>query len=143
MKDEDNVAVVKRAYAAYQEGNIPAFLEQLTSDIKWFAIGPPHIIATAGTRYGRNQVAQYFAALTTLEDVQLFQPEEFIAEHDVVVTIGKLISKFRKTGDLVQTPWVHVFNFYNGKISEFRSFYDSAAAVAARLDGQPLVAAAH
>jgi len=143
MNEQDNVAVVKKAYAAYQEGDIPAFLDQLTSDIKWFAIGPPHIIATAGTRYGRNQVAQYFAALTAIEEVQVFRPQEFIADSNTVVAIGNLVSKFRKTGDLVQTPWVHVFNFCNGKISEFRSFYDSAAAVEARLNVQPLAAAAH
>jgi ketosteroid isomerase-like protein len=138
---EDNVATVKKAYAAYEKGDIPEFLDQLTSDIKWFAIGPPHIIATAGTRYGRNQVAQYFAVLTALEEVQLFKPEEFIAEEDTVVSIGKLITRLRRTGDLVETPWVHVFNFYHGKISEFRSFYDSAAAVEARLELKPLAAA--
>jgi len=134
MNEQDNVAVVKAAYAAFQQGEIPALLERLTSDIKWFAVGPPGIIPTAGTRYGRNQVSQYFSILSATEEIQSFQAEEFIVDGNTVVSIGTLRTRVRETGGLLQTPWVHIFSFRNGKISEFRSFYDSAAAVEARFN---------
>jgi ketosteroid isomerase-like protein len=140
MNELDHIAVVKAAYAAFQQGDIPALLEQLTPDIKWFAIGPPHIIPTAGTRYGRNQVAQYFSVLSASEEIKRFQVEEFIAEGNRVVAIGTSKIRLRDTATILETPWVHIFNFHNGKISEFRSFYDSAASVEARLNVQVMAA---
>jgi len=136
MIEQDNVAVVRAVYAAFLRTDTPSLLEYLTSDIKWFAVGQPRIIPTAGTRYGRNQVAQYFSILSATEDLQNFQAEEFIAEEDTVVTIGTLKTRLKETGKLLQTSWVHVFNFHKGKISEFRSFYDTDAVVEAHLNEQ-------
>ena len=142
MTEQDNVAVVKAVYAAFLRSDTPSLLEYLTSDIKWFAIGPPRIIPTAGTRYGRNQVAQYFSILSATEDLQNFQAEEFIAEGDTVISIGTLKTRLKETGKLLQTPWVHVFNFHKGKISEFRSFYDTDAVVEAHLNEQVMATVA-
>lgn len=134
MNEYDNVATVKAFYAAFQQSNIPGLLEYLTPDIKWFAVGPPRVIPTAGTRYGRNQVAQYFFILSETEEIHTFQANEFIAEGNVVVAIGTLETRLKDTGKILRTPWVHVFGFYRGKVSEFRSFYDSDAAAEAHLN---------
>ena len=140
MNEPANVATVKAVYAAFQQPDIPGLLEYLTPDIKWFAIGPPRIIPTAGTRYGRNQVAQYFSILAETEEIHSFQANEFIADDNIVVAIGTLKTKLKETGKLLQTPWVHIFSFYHGKISEFRSFYDSDAAAEAHLNGHEMAA---
>ena len=99
--------------------------------MKWFAIGPPDVIPTAGTRYGRDQVEQYFLTLDGMEDIQSFEPEEFIVEGDKVIAMGDLERRVDSTGSLFRSPWVHVFTLRMGKISDFRSFYDTAAAVTA------------
>ena len=52
----------------------------------------------------------------------------------MVVVLGELRSRVRATGRLINSPWVHVFALREGKISEFRSFYDTAAAVSAYSD---------
>jgi len=131
MNEQNNLSVVRTAYLAYRYRNFDALRNCLTEDVKWFAIGPPNLIPSAGTRYGRDQVEQYFATLDGIEDIQSFEPEEFVVEEDKVVAIGDLERRIDASGNLLQSPWVHVFTLRRGKISNFRSFYDTAAAVTA------------
>jgi ketosteroid isomerase-like protein len=136
MGEHENLEVVRDTYLAYRDLDIPALLNCLTDDVMWFSIGPPEIIPTAGTWYGRGQVEHYFATLQGTEEVQSFNPEEFIVEGDKVVAMGHLQHNVRSTGSLIESPWIHVFTLRDGKISEFRAFYDTAVAVAALADIQ-------
>ena len=58
MSELDNLKVVRDVYLAYRDRNFDALRNCLAEDVKWFAIGPPDVIPTAGTRYGRDQVEQ-------------------------------------------------------------------------------------
>ena len=131
MSEYDNLNVVRDAYLAYRERNFDALRNCLAEDVRWFAIGPPDLIPTAGTRYGHDQVEQYFVTLDGMEDIQRFEPKEFIVEGDKVVAIGDLDRRVGGTGSLLRSPWIHVFTLRRGKISDFRSFYDTAAAILA------------
>ena len=135
MSELDNLKVVRDAYLAYRDRNFDALRNCLTEDVRWFAIGPPDVIPTAGTRYGRDQVEQYFETLEGMEAIQSFEPDEFIVEGDKVVAIGDLERHVDSTGSVIQSPWIHVYILRNGKISDFRSFYDTAAAVTALAGG--------
>ena len=135
MSELDNLKVVRDVYLAYRDRNFDALRHCLAEDVKWFAIGPPDIIPTAGTRYGRDQVEQYFVTLDDMEAIRSFEPEEFIVEGDKVVAMGDLERRVDSTGSVIQSPWVHVYTLRNGKISDFRSFYDTAAAVTALAGG--------
>ncbi|HEV7398090.1 MAG TPA: nuclear transport factor 2 family protein [Pyrinomonadaceae bacterium] len=131
MSEQDNLNVVLDAYLACLNHNFDALRKCLAEDVKWFAIGPPDLIPTAGTRYGHDQVEQYFEALDRIEDIQRFEPEEFITEGNKVVAMGTLKRRVDAKGNMLQSPWIHVFTLRNGRISDFRSFYDTAAAVTA------------
>jgi ketosteroid isomerase-like protein len=135
MSELDNLKVVRDVYMAYRDRNFDALRNCLAEDVKWFAIGPPDAIPTAGTRYGRDQVEQYFVTLDDIEAIQSFEPQEFIVEGDKVVAMGNLKRRVDSTGSVLQSPWVHVYSLRNGKISDFRSFYDTAAAVTALAGG--------
>ena len=131
MNEDINVKSVKDAYMAFQDRNIPALLRCLTDDVRWFEVGPHDLIPTAGTRKGREQVEEFFTTLEASEEVQSFRPNHFLAQGEMVVVLGELTSRVRSTGSVINSPWVHVFTLRAGKISEFQSFYDSAAAVTA------------
>jgi ketosteroid isomerase-like protein len=131
MSDQDNLRVVRNAYGAYRDRNFDALRECLAKDVKWFAIGPPNLIPTAGTRFGPAQVEQYFVTLEDIEGVESFEPKEFLVLDDKVVAMGDLERRSHLTGNFNQSPWIHVFTLRNGKISDFRAFYDTAAAVTA------------
>ena len=136
MSEYDNVNIVKEIYSAQRGHNIPALLDFLANEVRWFAIGPPGIIPTAGTRYGREQVKQYFETLDGMEELENCEPREFIVQGDKVVAIGDLQRYVPATDSRKNSPWIHVFTLEKGKITEFRSFYDTAATIAA-LEQQP------
>ena len=135
MNELDNLKVVRDIYLAYRDRNFDVLRNCLAEDVKWFAIGPPDVIPTAGTRYGRDQVEQYFVTLDDIEGIESFEPEEFILEGDKVVAMGDLERRVDSKGRVLQAPWVHVYTVRNGKITDFRSFYDTAAAVTALTSG--------
>src|SRR2546430_10822776 len=107
MSEHDNLNIVKYTYLAHRHRKISALLNCLADDVKWFASGPPDIIPSAGTRYGRDQVEQYFAVLEDAEEDLIFEPTEFIAEGDKVVAIGDLQRPIKSTGTLINSPWIH------------------------------------
>ena len=129
MHEHENVAVVKDAYRAISEKNFDVLRECLDENVKWFAIGPPHLIPTAGTRYGIEQVEQYLRLLETSGELKKLIPLEFIAEGNKVVAIGEQESHLGSNGKSNKSPWVHVFTFRRDRICEFRAFYDTASAV--------------
>ena len=136
MSEYDNLNIVKEIYSAQRGRNIPALLDFLANEVRWFSIGPPGIIPTAGTRYGREQVKQYFETLDGMEELENCEPREFIVQGDKVVAIGDLQRYVPATDSRKNSPWIHVFTLEQGKITEFRSFYDTAATIAA-LEKQP------
>jgi len=131
MHERESVDVVKDAYRAVSEKNFDVLRECLDENVKWFAIGPPHLIPTAGTRYGIEQVEQYFRLLEMSGDLKMLTPLEFIAEDNKVVAIGEQESQLGRNGTSNKTPWVHVFTLRRDLICEFRAFYDTAGAVSA------------
>ena len=130
MNEVENLYLVKEIYRAFRNHNFAALRECLAEDVRWFAIGPPDLIPTAGTRYGPDQVAQYFEILSSVEAIRNFEPDEFIVSDNKVVALGQLERFDTANGSLLRSPWVHIFILDQRRVCDFRSFYDTAAAVA-------------
>src|SRR6185369_16428509 len=121
MHEHENVDVVKDAYRGVSENNFDVLRECLDENVKWFAIGPPHLIPTAGTRYGIDQVEQYFRLIQMGWELKMLNPLEFIAEDNKVVAIGEQESSWHGNRRAIRLPWVHVFTFRRDRICEFRA----------------------
>jgi uncharacterized protein len=55
-----------------------------------------------------------------------FIAEEFIAERDEVVALGRIQGKTRKTGVPVDVPFAHVWTVREGYLQRMRAFTDTA-----------------
>ncbi|HEY8225920.1 MAG TPA: nuclear transport factor 2 family protein [Pyrinomonadaceae bacterium] len=139
MSEQDNVQFVRNAYDAFKRGDIDAVLNTLADDIEWISPGPPDIMPTAGTRRGRQAVKEFFAVLSQQEDVEVFEPQEFIAQGDKVVAILKYRGRVKATGKPAEATLVHVFDFANGKVKRFREFFDTASVLPAYTSVQAAV----
>lgn len=126
MSDQDNVRLIQEAYAAFGRGDVQAVLNALTPDIEWTIPGPPQV-KICGVRRGQAQVGEFFRDLAEAEDIEQFEPRDFIAGGDKVVAIGHYRSKIRATGATADMDWVHVFTLRNGKVASFREFTDTLA----------------
>ena len=127
---EGNLDVIRRGYEAFGRGDINALLESFDEHISWVTPGPPEL-ATSGNRSGRQAVAQFFAAVNEVFEIQRFEPREFLAQDDRIVVLGSETARVRATGKVVDLDWVHVFAMGNGKVVAFQEFFDTAAVVAA------------
>jgi ketosteroid isomerase-like protein len=55
-------------------------------------------------------------------------PDEFIESGETVVVLSHSESKGKETGTEVKLPWVHVWRFSGGKVTEVQALTDTALA---------------
>ncbi|MDM0083437.1 nuclear transport factor 2 family protein [Variovorax sp. J31P179] len=122
--------VVQQAYAAFGRGDVEGILALLTDDVRW------RFVASAGIPYageytGKLQVRGWFGTLAESDDIQKFEPREFLEGPDHVTVLGWEQTKPRPNGKVFESEWVHVFTLKNDKISRWIGTLDTAAYVAA------------
>ena len=127
MAEQENVGVVRAAYAAFQRGDIPGLIEMLTDDIDWWTPGTPGQIPYAGRLSGRAAVGGFFEKLAATEEFTHFEPQEFIAQGEKVVVTGRYRGRTKPAGRDYDLDWLHVFNVRDGRIASFREYLDTAA----------------
>jgi ketosteroid isomerase-like protein len=136
MNEQQNVAVVREAYAAYKRGDMPGLLNTMADDVGWFLPGPKEILPYVGKRQGKQQVAQFFTTVAATQEAEQFDPSEFIAQGDRVVVLGHYRWHVKSTGRNFSSDFVHVFTCRNGKIGDFHEHFDTHAAATALSSAQ-------
>lgn len=120
------LSIVKAAYDAFGRGDISAILDLVADSVDWNMLGPSFIPYT-GRRTTKEDVKRFFAEVAQSDDIQSFEPREFIeaGPHVTVLGFERFIS--RPDGKLVETEWIHVFTVTEGKVTRWRGCYDTAA----------------
>jgi uncharacterized protein len=130
MSDPTNVDVVKRFYGAFGRGDIPTALGLLADDVEW-TFQAPSVIPFAGTRRGREGVAEFFSLVGETLEFQQFEPREFVGQGDTVVVLGYERNLIKPTGRTFEQEWAHVYTLRDGKIAKHQGFENTAAYVVA------------
>jgi uncharacterized protein len=125
-----NSKVVQESYEAVGRGDIPALLDLMADDVEWTFQGSS-MIPFAGTRHGREGVAEFFSLVGENLEFQEFEPREFVAQGDTVVVLGFERSPIKPTGRTFEQEWAHVYALRDGKIAKFLDLEDTAAHVVA------------
>ena len=131
MSAEENTRLVQSAYEAFGQGNLAAFAEVMADDIEWVDPGDPDADPNAGTFKGKEAVLGWFGGLASTRDYTTFEPREFIAQNDKVVSLVYAEATVRDTGRAFVSHEAHVWTFRDGKLARFQSYHDTAAAAAA------------
>ena len=120
----NNSEVIRSLYQSFANGDVPSVLGALASNVSWTdAEGFPY----GGTYVGPDAVlTNVFMKLGTEWEGYSAVPHEFISEGDTVVSVGEYSGTYRATGKSFSAPFVHVWNFQNGKVIRFRQFTDTA-----------------
>ena len=74
MSVQENVQIVKEAYAAFGRGDIQGLLALLAEDIEW--ITPGEGLPFAGTHHGRAGLADFFRRISEMLEFSFFEPRE-------------------------------------------------------------------
>lgn len=127
---EQNTAIAQQAYENFKTGNIQALLDQLSDDVTW-QLPEVEGAPLSGKRTGRDGVREFFATVARDQEVIEFEPREFVAQGDKVVSLGHYKWRVKDTGRGFASDFAHVFTIRDGKVTGFREYFDSAAVAAA------------
>jgi uncharacterized protein len=130
VSEQENTKLVRQVYDNFKSGDIKALLNLLADDIEWQL---PEIedVPFSGKHRGQEQMGQFFASLVDAQEVQHFDPREFIAQGDKVVALGHYAWRVKSTGMEFGGDFAHVFTVGKGKVIRFHEYMDTAAAAAA------------
>jgi uncharacterized protein len=125
MSAQENVQIVKDAYAAFGRGDIQGLLALLADDIEW--ITPGEGLPFAGTYRGLAEVAGFFQKVSEMFEMSFFEPREFVAQGDRVLVAGFDRGKVKATNRTFEGHWAGAFTVRDGKVTNFREYIDTLA----------------
>lgn len=130
MAESENINVARQGYENFKTGNISSLLDQMTDDVVW-ELPAIEGVPLAGRRTGRAGVGEFFSTLARDQEPIEFEPREFIAQGDKVVSLGHYKWRVKETGREFASDFVHIFTIRDGNIAGFREHFDTAVAAAA------------
>ena len=131
-----NVEAVRRAYAAFDTGDLDGALASFDPGVEWHqAQGLPHGGVYHGLAAVRAAVfdpiaREWWSTFTAV-------PETLIDAGDDVVALGRYRGTARATGRTLDVPFAHVWTFVEGRAVRFRQYVDTQGWNDALADGLP------
>ena|SRR5436190_12804108 len=118
---QENVEIVRRAYAAFSEGNLGSVLAALDPDLEWNASDV--FFDQPRTYHGRQTWQEQFLP----ELAEIFReyravPERLIDIGDHVLAVAQVGGPGRRSGADVMARVGHVLTFRDGRILKFTEF---------------------
>ena len=121
----ENSQVVQSMYAALAGGDIPGFFGAFDPGIVWneaehfpYADGNPYV--------GPEKVAAgIFGRIGSEWEGFSATPQQFVAQGDTVVAIGRYRATYKATARPVDAQFVHVWTVRNGKVTAFQQYTDT------------------
>ena len=121
---QQDVAIMRAAYEAFNRADVPAVLQALDEQIEWVEPGGGN--APRGTFRGASSVASdVFAVVGQHFDEFQAQPETFIdAVNGRLVVTGRFHGR-SKSGQALDTPFAHVWQMSSGRAARFENCVDA------------------
>lgn len=137
MTAQENVQIVKDAFAAIGRGDMQGLLALSAEDIEWIIPGEKWPLA--GTRRGHAGLADLFQTQSETMETSLMEPREFVAQGDRVLVVGFARGRIKATNRTWEDDWVFAITVRNGKLTHIREYIDTQAlARASELNASPL-----
>jgi ketosteroid isomerase-like protein len=115
MNAQENTRLVQQAYQSIKAGDMQALLNTLATDVQW-QLPEMENVLFAGMWQGREAIRQFFSNVFEVQDVVEFEPEEYIAQGDKVVVLGRFLMRIKATGKDFGSDWAHVWTVKDGGI---------------------------
>jgi len=122
-----NADTLREGYEAFGRGDLDAAVQNFADDIRWENPEAPQF-PNNGVTQGKDAVKALFAELTNYWESFTITPDEFIESGETVIVLSHSESKGKDTGKEVKLPWVHVWRFRDGKVTEVQALTDTALA---------------
>jgi ketosteroid isomerase-like protein len=125
MNENPNVRAVRQIYDSIGNGDVESVLEALRNDVEW-RLPAMNGVPQAGTWRGHDGVRRFFGEVAQVLEIVEFRPDEFIAQGDRVVALGRFHVRVNSTGWDAASEWAHVWDLQDGKVARFMEYLDTA-----------------
>jgi ketosteroid isomerase-like protein len=122
-----NADTLKQGYEAFGRGDLDAAVANFADDVRWENPEAPQI-PNSGVTEGKDRVKELFADIPNHWESFSITPDEFIESGDRVVVLSHAEAKAKDTGKEVKLPFVHVWKFSDGTVTEVLALTDTALA---------------
>ena len=117
------LATVEKMFAAFACGDLEKFRETVSEDTTWIYHGTKEI---KKVKYeGKDGATTFIRNILTYTEVLSFEPQQFIAEGNMVVVIGREHQRIKATGKELRQKWVQVYTVENNLITRMEEFATS------------------
>ena len=120
MSTEENVQIVKDAFAAFGRGDMALFAE----DVEWTIPGE---WVLAGTHRGHVGLADFRQKASQTVETSISEPREFVAQGDRVLVIGFATGRIKATDETFEDHFIFAVTVQNGKVTHIREYIDTLA----------------
>lgn len=124
------VDVTVELFTCFGNHDVPGIVELLADDVLIEFYGPDSI-PYAGTYNGKAEAEGFFNTVLSSVDIHHFEPEQFLADGDMVTVTGDLHLTAKSTGKDIKSAFAHVITVKDGKWLRFRDFMNTAVAAEA------------
>jgi ketosteroid isomerase-like protein len=136
MSIQENVQIVKDAFAAIGRGDMRGLQALSAEDIEWIVPGEDWPLA--GTRRGHAGLADLLETESETVESSFFEAREFVAQGDRVLVVGFTRGKIIATNKTFEDNWIFAITVRNGKLTNVREYIDTQAlARASEMDASP------
>lgn len=122
-----NSDTLRQGYEAFAQGDLDGATANFADNIRWENPEAPQV-PNNGITEGKDEVKSLFAGLGEYWESFSITPDEFIESGDTVVVLSHSEAKAKDTGKEVKLPWVHVWHFSDGEVTEVQALTDTALA---------------
>ena len=122
-----NITIVKQLYEAFGRKDINSILLLLSPDIEWGEPENPYNPA-GGTRFGHEGFLEWVNIGKDAEEILVLDTQQFLVNDDSVAVVGYVKCLAKTTGKIYESDFVHLVKFKDGKIIQFKEFFDTYAA---------------
>jgi uncharacterized protein len=119
---------VRDFYARLSAGDAPGALGLMAADIEWNTMWHYKVDGRGPQKVAEGLLMPLMAEWATFKLVA----DEFIAEGDMVVSLGHFTGIHGTSGKPVDAVYAHVWTVREGRIQRFRQYIDTLAVAKAR-----------
>jgi ketosteroid isomerase-like protein len=124
MSPQENVQIVKAAFAAFGGGDTPGLRTLFAEDIEWII---PGAWPLAGTYRGHAGLADLHQKASKMVETSISEPREFVAQAERVLVIGSATGRVKATNRNFEDHFVFAATVRNGKVTNIREYIDTLA----------------
>jgi ketosteroid isomerase-like protein len=120
---QQNVDSIRDAYAALNRGDAGPYFELFDEQGEFCE---PASLPYGGTHHGHDGLQQLMGAIDELWGETQYHIDELLDAGEIVVVVGRVQSRARRTGHEIDEPLVEVLRFRDGKITSAHAHADTA-----------------